>query len=203
MNKNSFYIFWRLVFLCSVFLETNGQPISKNTPSEAFDNWRRSFLQEKLFVHTDKDLYLPGEIAWFKIYYLDGCFHKPLQLSEVAYVELIDQSDKPIVQAKVSLKESDGSGSIAIPVKVSSGYYKLRCYTQWMKNFDAHFYFEKLLTIENEKIRHDSVLADNGNYDVGFFPEGGNMVNGIKSKIAFRVIDQYERGAGLQRGNNG
>jgi uncharacterized protein YfaS (alpha-2-macroglobulin family) len=145
MNKFGLYI---LIILLCILTETKGQ-VSQNLPGPAFDTWRRNNLQEKLFVHTDKDLYLPGEIAWFKIYYVDGCFHKPLQLSQVAYIELIDQSNKPVVQAKVSLKQSDGSGSIVIPPEVGAGYYKLRCYTQWMKNFDAHFFFEKLLTIVN------------------------------------------------------
>src|SRR4029079_8009567 len=143
--KNNFYICLFLVNLTAFFSKINAQQITKNKPLDAFYTWRTTFLQEKLFVHTDKNFYLPGEIAWFKIYYVDGSFHKPLQLSEVAYIELLDQSNKPVQQAKVSLSQPDGSGSILIPPGISAGYYKLRCYTQWMKNFDANFYFEKLV----------------------------------------------------------
>jgi hypothetical protein len=193
MNKFGFYI--GLIFTYVILLKANGQQISQNIPASAFDSWRGNYLQEKLFVHTDKDLYLPGELAWFKIYYVDGCFHKPLQLSEVAYLELIDPSNKPVLQAKVSLKEADGSGSILIPRELHTGFYKLICYTQWMKNFDPAFFFEKPLTIVNtEQGTQDSVSPVGDIYDLGFFPEGGNLVNGIQCKIAFQVTNQYGRG---------
>lgn len=193
MNKYGFYI--GLIFICSILPKAKGQQISQNSPAGAFDDWRGNYLQEKLYVHTDKDLYLPGEIAWFKIYDVDGCFHKPLQLSEVAYIELIDPSNKPVLQDKVSLKESDGSGSILIPANLPTGYYKLICYTQWMKNFDTAFFFEKSLGIINtEQSNEDTLSPEKIVYDLGFFPEGGNLVNGIESKIAFHVTNQYGRG---------
>src|ERR1700737_3558701 len=108
MNKYGFYI--GLIIVSCIISEAKGQQVSKNFPASAFDTWRKNYLQEKIFVHTDKDLYMAGEIVWFKIYYVDGCYHKPLQLSEVAYIDLIDQSNKPVLQAKVSLKKSDGGG---------------------------------------------------------------------------------------------
>src|SRR6266498_1315165 len=193
MNKYRLYIC--LIIVSCIISETKGQQVSQNEAVSKFDTWRRNHLQEKLFVHTDKDLYLSGEIAWFKIYYVDGCFHKPLQLSEVAYLELIDKSNKAVLQTKVPLKISDGSGSLLIPQALNSGYYKLRCYTQWMKNFDKSFFFEKSVGIINtEQDGQDSVLPVRNIYDAGFFPEGGNLVNGIESKIAFQVIDQYGKG---------
>ncbi|HEX9503047.1 MAG TPA: hypothetical protein VF974_01850 [Patescibacteria group bacterium] len=193
MNRYGFYI--GLIIVSWIMPEAKGQQISQNFPEPAFDTWRRNYLQEKLFVHTDKDIYMPGEIAWFKIYYVDGCFHKPLQLSEIAYIELIDQSNKPVFQAKVSLKKSDGIGSILIPHELHTGYYKLLCYTQWMKNFDSNLFFEKLLgIISTEQNNQDSVSPVKEIYDLGFFPEGGNLVNGIESKIAFQVTNQYGKG---------
>ena len=86
MNKYGFFI--GLIMASCIIPAAQGQQISQSFPDSAFDTWRRNHLQEKLFVHTDKDVYMPGEIAWFKIYYVDGYFHKPLQLSEVAYIEL-------------------------------------------------------------------------------------------------------------------
>ena len=41
-----------------------------------FDQYRKNVLQEKLYVHTDKNFYLSGEIIWFKLYNVDASFHK-------------------------------------------------------------------------------------------------------------------------------
>ena len=41
---------------------------------------------ERIYLHTDKDFYLAGEIIWFKIYQVDGKYHRPVRLSKLAYV---------------------------------------------------------------------------------------------------------------------
>jgi len=193
MNKFGLYICF--VIVSGILSGIKAQQNLPNGPARAFEEWRKNNLQEKLYLHTDKDQYMPGEIAWFKIYYVDGSFHKPLQLSEIAYIELTDQFNKPVLQTSVPLKNTDGSGSLLIPADLNTGYYKLRCYTQWMKNFDAHFYFEKFLGIINiEQSSRDSVAPVTDIYDAGFFPEGGNLVNGIESKIAFHITNQYGKG---------
>jgi hypothetical protein len=37
------------------------------------------------------EVYTSGEVLWFKIYYVDGAFHKPGGLSKIAYVEIISE----------------------------------------------------------------------------------------------------------------
>ncbi|MBS1600284.1 MAG: hypothetical protein JST75_18800 [Bacteroidetes bacterium] len=192
MTKRRLYI-----YLFIVIGSISGLNAQQFSPSSALDVWRKTNLQEKLYVHTDKNMYMPGEIAWFKIYYLDGFFHRPLQLSEIAYVELIDHTNKPVIQTMVSLEKSDGNGSFTIPSALNTGYYKLRCYTQWMRNFDEHFFFEKLIGIVNiQENRNDSSISVAETYDVGFFPEGGNMIDGVESRIAFHITDQHGKGIG-------
>ena len=75
-----------------------------------FDSYRQNNLQEKIFLHTDKEFYLAGEICWFKIYDVDASFHMPLGISKVAYVEVIDKNNMPRLQAKISLNEGFGNG---------------------------------------------------------------------------------------------
>src|SRR3984957_18328734 len=115
----------------------------------SFNLYKQSALQEKIFVHTDKNTYLPGEILWFKIYCVDGNDHKPLNLSKVVYVDVLDNNQNRIIQSKVSVKNGVGSGSLYIPVSVTNGNYKFRAYTNWMKNFSPDFYFEKPITLIN------------------------------------------------------
>jgi len=166
-----------------------------NDIKNQFNDYSRQTLQEKLFVHTDKSFYIAGEIIWFKIYYVDGNFNKPIDLSKVAYLELLTTDQKPVLQAKIALKEGSGKGSFFIPLSLSSGNYKLRAYTNWMKNFSPDFYFEKNIVIVNALKNLGEKPVDSGsNYDIHFFPEGGNLVNGMQSKIAFRIADKNGKG---------
>lgn len=164
----------------------------------SFNLYKQNAFIEKIYVHTDKSVYLPGEILWFKVYCVDGNDHKPLNLSKVVYIEVLDNNQSRIVEAKVAMKNGSGDGSLYIPVSVSNGNYKLRAYTSWMKNFGPDFYFEKPITFVNPLKSPDAVTKQNAAaYDINFFPEGGNLVNGIKSKVAFKAVGQNGKGAGL------
>lgn len=160
-----------------------------------FIQYQSNHLQEKIFVHCDKLFYLPGEVIWFKLYVVDASSHKTVDISKLAYVELINNNKKSVLQAKIALNNGDGSGSLMLPASILSGNYLLRAYTNWMKNNDPDFYFEKSITIINsQKAPIWSDQKDTLAYDLQFFPEGGNLVNGLETKVAFRITDQYGRG---------
>jgi hypothetical protein len=166
-----------------------------------FEQYRQNSFQEKVFVHTDKNDYLAGEILWFKIYDVDGTYNNAFNLTRVAYVEIIGKGQIPVLQAKITMKDGSGNGSIYLPVSIGSGNYKIRAYTAWMKNFGADYYFEKDITIINPlkspDVQTQPVAA---NYDAQFFPEGGDMVGGLTSKVAFRVVDQNGKGIDFKGG---
>lgn len=165
---------------------------------EQFVTYQQLAPQEKLFVHTDKSFYLTGETVWFKIYYTDASTHKRADLSKVAYVELIDHEGKPMLQAKIGIGETNGNGngSLLLPAYLSSGNYRMRAYTQWMRNFDQAYFFQKDITVVNTSKRPDwQSLEKKEAYRISFFPEGGNLVAGLRSKVAFHLTDQYGKGA--------
>lgn len=167
----------------------------------SFTQYQQSTVQEKVFVHTDKSVYLPGEIIWFKIYAVDAAFHKLFNLSKVVYVDVIDNGHNAVIQAKIAIKNGTGNGSLYIPVSVSNGNYKLRAYTNWMKNFSPDYYFEKNITIVNPLKSPDAPAKETAAvYDVQFFPEGGNLVAGIASKVAFKVTTPRGDGLAVYRG---
>jgi microcompartment protein CcmK/EutM len=131
-------------FILLICFSFNGYGQIINEIKNSFTANQQDVLQEKLFVHTDKNKYLSGEILWFKIYNVNAENNQPLNTSKVAYVEVLDNNQIPVMQAKVALKGiGSGNGSVYIPVSISSGNYKLRAYTNWMKNFNADNYLEK------------------------------------------------------------
>jgi hypothetical protein len=64
-----------------------------------------------------------------------------------------------------------------------------------MKNFDAAYYFEKNITIVNlQKMPVTAEKDSVENYDIKFFPEGGDLINGLQSKVAFKATTQDGKG---------
>lgn len=164
--------------------------------SKKFDWYRSHALQEKVYAHIDRTAYLTGELLWFRLYSVDGSFHKELDISKVAYLEIVDNNNEAVVQTKVALRNGVGSGSLFIPAVLNSGNYVLRVYTNWMKNFSPDFYFHQPITIVNPFIKLEESVADvkKTAYNIQFFPEGGYAIAGIQNKIAFRATDASGKG---------
>jgi hypothetical protein len=150
--------------------------------------------QEKLFLHLDRPVYLSGETMWFKVYVVDGTHARPLALSSVAYVEVLDAAQQPVLQVKVALANAAGQGTFVLPAALAAGSYTVRAYTSWMKNFSPESYFHAAVTVINPAIASGAGSQDSASYDAQFFPEGGNLVRGLRSRVAFKVTDKAGRG---------
>src|SRR5258708_27935978 len=119
-----------LLIICQLFiLSTACSQDNLNSIRTAFDQYHQNTIGEKIFVHTDKSFYVTGEIAWFKLYVVDASNNKPLELSKVAYVEILYSSNKHLLRAKIPLNNAEGNGSFYLPVSINSGNYKIRAYT--------------------------------------------------------------------------
>jgi hypothetical protein len=211
MKKSTILLFNLIILVAftipATYAQGNVTAVLPNVQT-SFKQYNANTLQEKLYVHTDKNAYTAGELMWFKIYNIDGATHQKIDLSKVVYIEVLDKNQNPIAQAKIAMKNGTGSGSMFLPVSLTTGSFLLRAYTNWMKNFSPDYYYYKKITIINPlKSPVAQANAAAINYDVQFFPEGGNLVNGITSTIGFKATDQYGnsvnfKGAILDKSND-
>ncbi|MGK7391045.1 MAG: MG2 domain-containing protein [Candidatus Cyclobacteriaceae bacterium M2_1C_046] len=156
---------------------------------EGFDRYLEELPQEKVYLHFDRPYYSSGETIWYKAYLTAGAFHVPSSLSKTIYVELIDEEGKLIKQHKLLSINGSSAGDFQLPDTLRSGNYLVRAYTQWMKNFDQDYFFHQQVKIWKPE---NTITKANDNYegqtDIRFYPEGGEMVNGIQSKVAFKAV---------------
>lgn len=180
-----------LALCCGMSSKATGQSSVFNSIAQDFDLHRKGALQEKIFLHLDRPLYACGETMWFKVYNVDGTLHQPISISKVAYVEVLDAANKPVLQAKVALEKGIGNGSFVLPMSLTSGNYRVRGYTNWMKNFGPELYFEQPVTIVNtfRQLNDKEIAASTADYAIQFYPEGGNLVAGVANKVAFKATD--------------
>ena len=198
MRNSIFHIV--IVIACLSLTAMVNADAQVNTIESSFNQYQKKNLHEKLFVHTDKGFYLTGEILWIKVYDVDGATNKPLKISKTAYIDILDKTNNPVMQAKIALNNAGGNGSIYIPVNLENGSYKLRAYTSWMKNYSPDYYFEKQISIVNPLKTPDQPVAEAvvNNYDAQFFPEGGALLSGVANKIAMRIVGSNGKGANLK-----
>jgi hypothetical protein len=192
-----------ILVLSALPAATNAQ--SADLLRARFDEFRGQALTEKLYVHTDRSYYFAGEILWCKIYCVDGSTHRPLDLSKVVYLELVNRTNKPVLQAKIGMEKAEGKGSLYLPVSLASGYYKLRAYTNWMKNGGPEYFYEQMVAVINTLKPTNAESTTPGDTQgtrsgstpgitVGFFPEGGNLLNEVSSKVGFQILGPDGRG---------
>ena len=104
-------------------------------------------LRERIYVQTDKHLYLAGESVLMKLLTTDA-EQIPLVFSKIAYAELVDDTIARI-QVKVELTNGTGTGQMLLPVDLPTGYYRLIAYTQFMRNEGVEVFFEKNIAVMN------------------------------------------------------
>jgi hypothetical protein len=157
--------------------------------------YEKQNLVEQLYVHLDRPAYATGETMWLKAYAVDGTFHRPLDLSKVAYVEVLDAQNHPVAQTQLALQAATGQGSLVLPATLASGRYLVRAYTSWMQNFSPDFYFQSPVVVVNTFSPSGTAPAPASPtaYDVQFFPEGGQLVRGLPSRVGFKVLDAAGR----------
>ena len=104
-------------------------------------------VRERVYLQTDKQTYLSGELIWMKFFLTDekGI---PASFSKIGYVELLDESTAQ-VQAKLDITQGLAEGWLEIPVTLPTGNYRLIAYTRNMRNESEHVFFHKMIGIIN------------------------------------------------------
>ena len=144
-----------------------------------FEEQTYEYPQEKVYVHTDRNVYLGGDTIWMRGYVVDAVSHQPVSVSEYLYVEM--QLPDGETAQRVKIRESNGvyAGYVVLPETAAEADYTLTAYTSFMQSLGEPYFFKKMLrvgsafsTLSDMKIRYD--------YDD----------ESEKLKVAFSLIDK-------------
>jgi hypothetical protein len=199
MNKSShikFLVIFSGISLLSLFNScAYAQSDALNDIRAKFTSHQKNAVEEKLFIHTDRNFYVAGEIIWLKIYNIISELQLASGQSKVAYIELVDRNNVPVLQTKIALEPEGGSGSLQIPLTLSSDYYVLRAYTLGMRNGGSDQFFNRNLAIVNP-LKGQAALQGKQpvSYNCTFFPEGGNLISGLPVKMGLEIQDNSGKG---------
>ena len=107
-------------------------------------------LSERVYVSTDRDVYVAGDEVFLSAFCLDMTAGGLSGGSSVAYVEVIS-AEGPVQTAKIALSKGRGGGFIRLDNTIPTGQYKLVAYTAQCFNEVGYDFEEgaKVLSIIN------------------------------------------------------
>jgi len=164
---------------------------------------------EKVHIHFDKPYYSLGDTVWMKAYVVNETNGLSV-LSKFLYADLVNNKDSVKTSLRLPLTNGLGWGGITLSDSLlKAGNYHIRAYTNLMRNFGEEYFFDKAVKIGNalppiagkgilspikaKTIPKNEVQAtpdknDPAAISVQFFPEGGDLVNGLISKVGFKAV---------------
>jgi hypothetical protein len=145
------------------------------------------YPQEKVYLQFDKNYYNAGETIWFKAYLTTD--NLSFTLSKTLYAELINDKGNILQKKIMPVYESGAASNFDLPDTLSNTRLFVRAYTSWMLNFDSSLLYLKALQIIPAGNPAKKAAAP-VSYSLTFFPEGGDMVEGLEGRIAFKATDQ-------------
>ena len=186
--KTKYLFIFCFLVLCAVRVSAQTDTSGLISISNSLSKYSANYPPEKVYLHLDRPYYNPGDTIWFKAYTVLGEKHKLSALSGVLYVELINPKDSLVIRQTLHLNAGLAWSDISLSNQLRGGEYRLRAYTNWMRNFGDSSFYDHHITINGPQLKV-AVLQGTQNTDVQFFPEGGDLVAGVRSRVAIKAIN--------------
>ncbi len=159
-------LFIKLGVLCSLlllfaFIPKNDDPIDKLIV--ALQKWTDTMPQEKVYLHVDKPYYAIGDTIWFKGYVTIGSRHQLSKLSGALYVDLINEKDSIVKDLKLPITSGMVVGDFILGDDYKQGSYRIRAYTQWMRNAGEDYFYDHTFTV-GDLISHNIITKADYQY---------------------------------------
>ncbi len=113
------------------------------------ETYNEKNIQEKVYLHLDKPYYAIGDDIWFKAYVVNTVDSRPSNISNILYVDLINEADSIKKQLLLHLSSGITWGDFKLTDSLGEGNYRIRAYTQYMRNAGPEFIYDKTIKIGN------------------------------------------------------
>ncbi|TVP53326.1 MAG: Plug domain-containing protein [Mongoliibacter sp.] len=194
MKKATFSLF---SFVFIFFAKSFAQSPASNLQS-SLEDYQRQVPFEKVYLHTDKPHYLLNDTIWIKAYGTmeTGELIPNPTASAPLYINLYKNIQKePIMEEVMKLEKGWGVGDIILPRDLSPGNYQLVAYTAYSEEKGWDYLFTKDIWIGDIRDAFVPRIGLEGNMEVNFFPEGGDLVEGLKSTMGIKAVG--DKGLGV------
>ena len=105
--------------------------------------------EEKVYLSTDKEVFVQNENLWFSVYLVNASTHKTSLISELVNIDLLGPEDQIISSLVIDMRSDLGKGSFFLADSLIEGNYTLNAYTHYMRNSSPEFIFSKTVKFFN------------------------------------------------------
>ncbi|MBP3552230.1 MAG: hypothetical protein J6K05_03535 [Bacteroidaceae bacterium] len=136
--------------------------------------FNRLYPQEKVWLHCDNTAYFQGDTIWFAAYVTSAETLRPVELSKVLYVELLDEAGEVVSTQRLPVENGHCQGQIPLNTELEkyfvidveqsvfyptnrrngnyyiplpSGFYEVRAYTRAMLNWGEEICFSRVFPV--------------------------------------------------------
>ena len=108
--------------------------------------WSQVHLSERVYVSTDKDVYVAGDEMFVSAFCFDRINGGLSSGSRTVYLEIVSV-DGPVQTAKVALDGGRGGGVVSLQNTIPTGEYRLVAYTSQCFNEEGYDFLEGARTV--------------------------------------------------------
>ncbi len=195
----SLKLFVSFIVLFISVINLNGQEDKKSELQNTYTSYF-GLERESIYLHTNKNLFIPEEPVWFEAYIYNKETNQPAVNSTNIFVSLYDDNGTEIDNKLFFAQNGVVSGTLDLNANVEPGTYYLRAYTNWMNNFDEDESFVSLpiKVINPSQVNSDSISSDSKNHDLQFLAESGHAINNSENTIGIKVLQHNGLGAKIK-----
>lgn len=143
------FIFALTLFFCTFGYAQTAPDKGLQDVLQKLAKYEETHPQEKVYLHLDKPYYSVGDDIWFKAYITVGQLNFLSALSKILYVELISPDNRIVQSLRLPVLSGLSIGDFQLADSLREGNYRIRAYTNWMRNFDEDFFFDKTIPVGN------------------------------------------------------
>lgn len=152
-----------------------------------------------VYFHFDKAAYHVGDSVHYKAYQIEDEKWMARHTPQFFNIEIVDLATQKVVQNEQALlDEGVAIGAFRLDKKLPAGTYRFKIDAHLM-NFNApnidFTYDFKLLGADRKDLPKPTL-------EVAFFPEGGNLVQGIMTKVAIRATEDVQGAIVNEKGDS-
>ena len=151
-----------------------------------------------VYLLPSKEVAETGEDLWFKAYLINSLTVAPSDRSRTLYLQLRTASDSVVWSEKYPLVSGRANGHIYIGTEWSQGEYFMEGYTKSSFSSDSSQAIlprrirvvdrvSQMDNISKQAIKNDADQKQSSNHRFDLFPEGGHLIYGINSVVAFKA----------------
>ncbi|MBR5167571.1 MAG: hypothetical protein IKW86_05830 [Salinivirgaceae bacterium] len=173
--------------------------------------------QDFVYILPSKEIAETGEDLWFKAYLMDRQTFALSDRSQTLYLQIRSATDSVVWSEKYPLVGGRGNGHIYVGTDWPQGEYFIEGYTQSSFTADSTQAIRprrirvvervaQMDDISAKVVRDDSIQKSTAMHRFDLFPEGGSLIDGISTVVAFKAtygngIPEEVSGKVLEDGN--